>query len=117
MTSAAASWVLRTEGDPDAPTRSDGRPGDALHAVLRWRDRLRINRSVLIMRPPTWTHARPRQRRTDNPLAQALRAEDRTVIHVGTRDTATALIGKWGLGDVGAAECGLPLERDSMHVI
>lgn len=44
-----------------------------------------------------------------NPLAQALRAEDITVAKVlqqaGYR---TALIGKWGLGDIGAAESGLP---------
>jgi arylsulfatase A-like enzyme len=47
-----------------------------------------------------------------NPLAQALRAEDVTVARVlqqaGYR---TALIGKWGLGDVGAAECGLPRKQ------
>lgn len=44
-----------------------------------------------------------------NPLAQALRAEDFTVAkalqQAGYR---TALIGKWGLGDAGAAESGLP---------
>lgn len=44
-----------------------------------------------------------------NPAAQALRAEDTTVARVlqqaGYR---TALIGKWGLGDVGAAASGLP---------
>lgn len=44
-----------------------------------------------------------------NPAAQALRAEDITVADVlhkaGYR---TALIGKWGLGDVGEAESGLP---------
>lgn len=44
-----------------------------------------------------------------NPGAQALRAEDVTVARV-LKDTGytTALIGKWGLGDVGAAESGLP---------
>jgi arylsulfatase A-like enzyme len=45
----------------------------------------------------------------ENPLAQALREGDLTVADVlhgaGYR---TALIGKWGLGDVGPAECGLP---------
>src|SRR5690606_21015037 len=44
-----------------------------------------------------------------NPEAQALRDGDRTVARVlqeaGYR---TALVGKWGLGDVGAAESGLP---------
>lgn len=44
-----------------------------------------------------------------NPMAQALRADDRTVAQVlqqaGYR---TALIGKWGLVDVGAASDGLP---------
>lgn len=44
-----------------------------------------------------------------NPAAQALRAEDTTVADVlhkaGYR---TAVVGKWGLGDVGAAESGLP---------
>lgn len=44
-----------------------------------------------------------------NPLAQALRPEDVTVAKV-LQDAgyATALVGKWGLGDEGAAECGLP---------
>jgi len=45
----------------------------------------------------------------DRPLSQALRSDDVTVARVlqqaGYR---TALIGKWGLGDVGPAECGLP---------
>jgi arylsulfatase A-like enzyme len=45
----------------------------------------------------------------ENPLAQALRSDDTTVArvlqHAGYR---TALIGKWGLGDVGTAEMGLP---------
>lgn len=44
-----------------------------------------------------------------NPQAQALRADDVTVAKVlqqaGYR---TALIGKWGLGDIGPAETGLP---------
>lgn len=44
-----------------------------------------------------------------NPIAQALRSEDVTVAKVlqqaGYR---TALIGKWGLGDIGPAESGLP---------
>lgn len=47
-----------------------------------------------------------------NPLAQALRAEDVTVAktlqQTGYR---TALIGKWGLGDVGAADSGLPRKQ------
>ncbi len=47
-----------------------------------------------------------------NPIAQALRAEDVTVAKVlqqaGYR---TALVGKWGLGDVGAAESGLPRKQ------
>lgn len=44
-----------------------------------------------------------------NPLAQALRDQDLTVARV-LRDAgyATGLIGKWGLGDIGPAECGLP---------
>jgi arylsulfatase A-like enzyme len=44
-----------------------------------------------------------------NPAAQALRAEDVTVARV-LKDAGynTALIGKWGLGDAGAAESGLP---------
>jgi arylsulfatase A-like enzyme len=44
-----------------------------------------------------------------NPIAQALRDDDITVAKVlqqaGYR---TALVGKWGLGDIGAAESGLP---------
>lgn len=47
-----------------------------------------------------------------NPVAQALRSCDTTVAgvlqHAGYR---TALIGKWGLGDVGAAEMGLPRQH------
>lgn len=44
-----------------------------------------------------------------NPLAQALRPGDVTVAGVlKSAGYATALIGKWGLGDAGAAECGLP---------
>jgi arylsulfatase A-like enzyme len=44
-----------------------------------------------------------------NPLAQALRPDDLTVARV-LKDAgyATGLIGKWGLGDAGAAESGLP---------
>lgn len=44
-----------------------------------------------------------------NPKAQALTAEDVTVARI-LQDAgyATALVGKWGLGDVGAAESGLP---------
>lgn len=45
----------------------------------------------------------------NNPLAQALRAEDVTVARVLQQaGYTTALIGKWGLGDVGAAASGLP---------
>ncbi|GMU23069.1 MAG: N-acetylgalactosamine-6-sulfatase [Phycisphaerae bacterium] len=44
-----------------------------------------------------------------NPEAQALHAEDVTIAKVLQRaGYATALIGKWGLGNVGAAESGLP---------
>ncbi|MGN6547406.1 MAG: arylsulfatase [Aureliella sp.] len=47
-----------------------------------------------------------------NPKAQALRPQDVTVAKVlqqaGYR---TALVGKWGLGDVGAAESGLPRKQ------
>ncbi len=44
-----------------------------------------------------------------NPLAQALRPNDMTVAKVlQSSGYKTALIGKWGLGDVGAAEVGLP---------
>lgn len=44
-----------------------------------------------------------------NPLAQALRPEDVTVASVLKKEGySTALIGKWGLGDVGEAEVGLP---------
>lgn len=47
-----------------------------------------------------------------NPLAQALRSEDVTVARV-LQDAGyrTALVGKWGLGDVGAAESGLPRKQ------
>lgn len=44
-----------------------------------------------------------------NPRAQALRAGDRTVARVlKEAGYATGLVGKWGLGDFGAAEEGLP---------
>ena len=47
-----------------------------------------------------------------NPTAQALRADDITVAkllqHAGYR---TALIGKWGLGDEGLADSGLPRKQ------
>ncbi|MBS0201893.1 MAG: arylsulfatase [Planctomycetes bacterium] len=47
-----------------------------------------------------------------NPIAQALRAEDITVAKVLQQaGYHTALIGKWGLGDVGAAESGLPRKQ------
>jgi arylsulfatase A-like enzyme len=44
-----------------------------------------------------------------NPAAQALREGDTTVADLLQRNGySTALIGKWGLGDVGPAESGLP---------
>jgi arylsulfatase A-like enzyme len=47
-----------------------------------------------------------------NPAAQALKADDITVAKVLQQaGYKTALIGKWGLGDVGAAESGLPLKQ------
>jgi arylsulfatase A-like enzyme len=47
-----------------------------------------------------------------NPAAQALREGDLTVAkHLQSAGYKTALIGKWGLGDVGAAESGLPRKQ------
>lgn len=47
-----------------------------------------------------------------NPLAQALRAEDITVAKVLQQaGYKTTLYGKWGLGDVGKAESGLPRKQ------
>ncbi len=47
-----------------------------------------------------------------NPLAQALRAEDTTVAKVLQQSGyETTLYGKWGLGDVGKAESGLPRKQ------
>ena len=44
-----------------------------------------------------------------NPIAQALRDGDTTVADVLKKNGyATALIGKWGLGDIGEADVGLP---------
>ncbi|MFM8358209.1 MAG: sulfatase-like hydrolase/transferase, partial [Verrucomicrobiota bacterium] len=45
----------------------------------------------------------------DNPRAQSLRAGDRTVARIlKEAGYATGLVGKWGLGDFGAAADGLP---------
>lgn len=47
-----------------------------------------------------------------NPLAQALRADDTTVAKVLQQaGYETTLYGKWGLGDVGKAESGLPRKQ------
>ena len=47
-----------------------------------------------------------------NPAAQALTADDTTVAKMlQGAGYKTALIGKWGLGDVGAAETGLPRKQ------
>ncbi|MBI1347182.1 sulfatase-like hydrolase/transferase [bacterium] len=47
-----------------------------------------------------------------NPLAQALRPEDTTVAEVLQQaGYHTALMGKWGLGDAGPAESGLPRKQ------
>lgn len=47
-----------------------------------------------------------------NPAAQALKPDDVTVAKVLQQaGYKTALIGKWGLGDVGAAETGLPRKQ------
>lgn len=47
-----------------------------------------------------------------NPIAQALRSGDTTVASVlQNAGYRTALIGKWGLGDIGAAESGLPRKQ------
>lgn len=48
----------------------------------------------------------------NNPLAQALREEDTTVAEtLKTAGYKTALVGKWGLGNVGEAESGLPRKK------
>ena len=47
-----------------------------------------------------------------NPAAQALKEQDVTVAKVlQNAGYATALVGKWGLGNVGAAETGLPRKQ------
>lgn len=58
-------------------------------------------------------HTRVRGNAGDgNPQAQALRPEDITVAKVLQQaGYKTALVGKWGLGDVGAAESGLPSKQ------
>jgi len=51
-----------------------------------------------------------------NPAAQALRPDDFTVANLLQQSGyKTALIGKWGLGDVGAAESGLPRRHGFDH--
>ncbi|MHB1309714.1 MAG: arylsulfatase [Limisphaerales bacterium] len=51
-----------------------------------------------------------------NPAAQALTPDDFTVATLLQRaGYATALVGKWGLGDVGAAESGLPRRHGFDH--
>ncbi|MBL8816686.1 MAG: arylsulfatase [Planctomyces sp.] len=51
-----------------------------------------------------------------NPIAQALRSEDLTVAEVlQNAGYRTALIGKWGLGDIGPAETGLPNRQGFDH--
>ncbi len=51
-----------------------------------------------------------------NPAAQALRPEDVTVARaLHDAGYATALVGKWGLGDVGEAESGLPRRHGFDH--
>lgn len=54
-------------------------------------------------------HARVRGNGGATPVSQALRPEDVTVARLLQQaGYATALTGKWGLGDVGPAEVGLP---------
>jgi arylsulfatase A-like enzyme len=57
-------------------------------------------------------HGRTRVRGNAGGLRQALRPDDVTVARV-LQDAGytTALVGKWGLGDVGAAETGLPRKQ------
>jgi arylsulfatase A-like enzyme len=51
-----------------------------------------------------------------NPLAQSLRSNDVTVAKVlQAAGYRTALVGKWGLGDVGVAEQGLPRKHGFDH--
>lgn len=51
-----------------------------------------------------------------NPGAQALRAGDHTVARLlSDAGYTTALVGKWGLGDVGPADTGLPRKQGFDH--
>jgi arylsulfatase A-like enzyme len=74
------------------------------------------SRSVLM---PGQHHGRTRVRGNagaGNPAAQALRDGDVTVARVLQQaGYATALVGKWGLGDVGVAETGLPRRHGFDH--
>jgi len=57
-------------------------------------------------------HCRVRGNGGATPVSQALRPEDMTVARVLKQaGYTTALVGKWGLGNVGPAEVGLPLRQ------
>ena len=95
--------LLRAADHPDAAPRPPGGRGDALHAVLRRVDRLRAVAQRAHDRPAHGPHARAGQRRrraTPRPRRSA--AGDVTVARVlKEAGYATALVGKWGLGEIG----------------
>ena len=93
-------------------SRPDGARGDAVHAVLCGRDRVRTVAERADDRPASRPYARARQRRPIQSDRTSPAPDDATVARLlhdaGYR---TALVGKWGLGDVGPAEIGLPRKQ------
>ncbi len=106
------SWLLWTKSNRNALPRSNGEGRYAFHPVL-----LRCNCLCAFAKcsDDGLHHGHTRVRGNagkKNPKAQALRENDFTVARLLQQSGyRTALIGKWGLGDAGEAESGLPRKQ------